>query len=606
MKTGFGRNAREVLTRLYKAGFEVVEYAAGGIRDGDPQLKATPWKTRGVIPADDAKFAHLIGNESAMNAMSHGHIMIDQVLKEERPDVAIFVEDIWHIQGFMNKPWWGKIPCIVWTPIDSCPMMPVFREFKSKMPHLWVKAEFAKRELEKDGVSSIVIPDLIDQRPFRPLNAEQKAGLRRSCGLEDNFIVGFVFRNQVRKLVVTLLEAFKQFQELYPEAKGKILLHTNFFETAGWNIPHNIKELGVAPQDVLTTYICRKCKKVQVIPFQGNELNCGACGAEKSVVNTSIDFGVTEDELNSIYNLMDCYAHPVTSGGHEMPVEEAMLAGVPCGTVDYAFGETFIKGGAFPFKSVFYREHSSNFFKAQPTVESVLEFLVEAYTRREEYQIRGLEQRAWAQEYFSADKHAQTIIDIVSSFSETEYDFNFYDIKDVDFPPDYSIVDNADFMINLFSGIFGMDFDRYHPEVQKFAQKLEYQTRESIVQELKQLAHQHNENSKPITVADFVEASEKKKIIFVEPGGLQECFIAISVLEAMKNKYPIEEWDHYISCAPAYGHVFAHLDWVKRVVPYNKIFDQPFFLEGRGGNPGYFDIAFQPYLNPSWTHNGLA
>ena len=166
MNTGFGKNAREILTRLYKAGHEIIEYAACGLKDGSPELNALPWKVRGVFPADESKIAHLIGNEGAMNAVAHGHFMIDQVLKDEKPDVCIFVEDIWHIQGFFHKPWWNKIPCIVWTPIDSLPIMPVFTEAKEKLKHLWVKAEFAQRELEKLGVKSKLFPCLIDQSKF--------------------------------------------------------------------------------------------------------------------------------------------------------------------------------------------------------------------------------------------------------------------------------------------------------------------------------------------------------------------------------------------------------------------------------------------------------
>mgnify|MGYP006322214437 CR=1 FL=1 len=94
--------------------------------------------------------------------------MIDQVLKEEKPDLCIFVEDIWHVHGFFHKPWWNKIPCIAWTPIDSLPIMPVFTEAQDKLKHLWVKAEFAKRELQDIGVQSKLFPCLIDQTNFTP------------------------------------------------------------------------------------------------------------------------------------------------------------------------------------------------------------------------------------------------------------------------------------------------------------------------------------------------------------------------------------------------------------------------------------------------------
>ena len=35
--------------------------------------------------------------------------------------------------------------------------------------------------------------------------------------------------------------------------------------------------------------------------------------------------GVSEKELNEVYNLMDVYCHPFTSGGQEIPIQEAKL-----------------------------------------------------------------------------------------------------------------------------------------------------------------------------------------------------------------------------------------------------------------------------------------
>lgn len=605
MKTGFGRNAREVLTRLHKAGYEIIEFAAGGIRDGSPESKAFPWKVRGVIPQNDAEFQHIVHDQNLVNKMAHGHFLIDRVIKEEKPDLFIGVEDIWHLSDFMFKPWFNKIPCILWTPIDSEPMLPIFPEQKSKFKNLWVKAEFAQEALGKLGVESKVVPCLIDPTPFKPIPDADKQAIKKSLGLEDTFIVGFLFRNQVRKLVVTLMEEFKEFQMKYPDSKAKLLLHTNFSEPGGWNIPLAAKELGIDMADILTTYVCRKCRKAQVIPFHGQELTCGGCKTEKALVNIGIDCGVTEDELNIVYNLMDCYAHPVTSGGHEVPVQEAMLAGVPCGTVNYAFGETYVNGGAFAFNSAFYREHTSHFKKSQPLPGEILRFIEDVYNNRDLYKQKGLEQRAWALDYFDPDKHAKFIIEQIEALPPHNYDFDFYDTKDVDFPPDYSISDNSEFVIHLYSGIFGVEVDVNNPDVIKCCQALTYQPREHIVSELKKVAAAHNERQKPVSVADFIIKSDKKKVCFVEPGKLTECFVALSVLEGLKQKYPLTEWDHYVSCQQENMHVFAHCDWIKNILPFSPSFDQPFVLEGRAGWPGFFDVALQPYMTPNWIHNGL-
>lgn len=605
MKTGFGRNARETLTRLYKAGFEIVEFAACDMKDGDPGLNKYPWKVRSVYPPDPNSWAHLRENEGAMMALTHGHMMIDQVIKEEKPDLCIFVEDIWHIQGFMMKPWWNKVPCIVWTPVDSLPIMPVFSDLKEKFKHLWVNASFAERELRKVGLESITIPNLINVKDFHPLPLEQKDNLRRSCNLSDSFTVGFVFRNQLRKLVVTLMEAFSLFQKKYPEANGKLLFHTHFNESHGWNIMGAAKELGISNSDIYTSYKCRHCGAALVIPFAGSEIDCPSCRREKALHNVSIHHGFTEGELNTFYNLLDCYAHPATSGGHEVPVQEAMLAGVPTGTVNYAFGETYVSGGSYPFEHHFYRERESNFLKSQPTIESILSYLEFCYIDKLKAQQKAEETRKWAEEYFDPDKLANIIIDYIKEIPPHDYDFDFHDIKNVDYPPDYSIADNTDFILDLYNGIFGLAVHKGHPEVVSYVDQLHHSSREEIVRHMKGLAEEHNRRQKPVPLESFIEENGKKRVIYVEPGGLIECFSWLYVLESLKEKYPLDEWDHYISCNPDHSHIFGHVTWIKGIVPYLPVLDQPFFLEGRAGHKGYFDIAYQPYLNPSWAHNGL-
>ena len=136
--------------------------------------------------------------------------------------------------------------------------------------------------------------------------------------------VVFVFRNQLRKSVPNLLDGYLEFKRKNPEAKAKLLLHTHWGE--GWDIPRLLREKNINSEDILTTYFCKNCKQYEIRPFSGQDLKCNHCGAEKSLSTTNIVNGVNEKQLNEIYNLMDVYCHPFTSGGQEIPVQEAKLA----------------------------------------------------------------------------------------------------------------------------------------------------------------------------------------------------------------------------------------------------------------------------------------
>ena len=134
-----------------------------------------------------------------------------------------------------------------------------------------------------------------------------------------------------------LLEGYKLFKDKNPKAKSYLLLHTHFSE--GWNIHRLADEYKVDHKEILTTYVCKNCGNYNVRPFVGQDLDCGVCGTEKSQTTTNVQHGVTEQQLNEIYNLMDCYCHPFTSGGQELPIQEAKLTELVALTTNYSCGE---------------------------------------------------------------------------------------------------------------------------------------------------------------------------------------------------------------------------------------------------------------------------
>ena len=172
---------------------------------------------------------------------------------------------------------------------------------------------------------------------FFRLSASQRKALRKSNNInEEDFIIGFVFRNQLRKSVPNLLQGFKKFKETNPESNAKLLLHTHMEE--GWPILSLAKEQNIAKEDILVTHVCSNCKKFVVKPYEGQNKKCDHCGSENSLNSTSVSMGVDEAQLNEVYNLLDVYCHPFTSGGQEIPIQEAKLTEIITLVTDYSFG----------------------------------------------------------------------------------------------------------------------------------------------------------------------------------------------------------------------------------------------------------------------------
>ena len=171
-----------------------------------------------------------------------------------------------------------------------------------------------------------------------------------------------MFRNQLRKSVPNLLEGYAKWKEQEkPKKKTYLLFHTHWKE--GWNIHKLAEEYGIDKSEILTTYVCKKCGDYQVKAYDGEDKDCPSCLSEKTQVTTSVGAGVREDQLNEVYNLMDYYCHPFTSGGQEIPIQEAKLTGLITGVTNYSCGEESCEegSGSLPLSWSEYREHQTEF-----------------------------------------------------------------------------------------------------------------------------------------------------------------------------------------------------------------------------------------------------
>ena len=141
-------------------------------------------------------------------------------------------------------------------------------------------------------------------------------------------------------------------------------------------------ELGIDKKELLTTYVCKKCKEYTVAPFQGNDHQCPFCKAEKSFSNIDIQHGVDEEQLNEIYNIADCMVHGADAAGLEITCVEGLYAGLPSATNPYAALEMFTSQ---PFvhsiDCTFATQHGTQFKRAVLNPNSIASFLHSIYSK---------------------------------------------------------------------------------------------------------------------------------------------------------------------------------------------------------------------------------
>ena len=423
--TGFGKNAKNILRYLYKTEkYEVIEFA-NGTQWNDPSLQLRPWKAQGSLPNNPAVIQELNKDPKKARSAGYGGETIDEAIKEYKPDIYIGCEDIWAFGGYWEKPWWNKINHMIWTTLDSQPILPQAIEAAPKTKNFYSWASFAERDLKAMGHNHVgTLHGSVDTDDFYRLSNLERKELRKKFNLSDEFIVGFVFRNQLRKSVPNLLEGFKIFKKDCPNAK--LLLHTHWSE--GWDIPRLIEEKELNKEDILTTYYCSACGQYEIRSFSGQEQTCKFCGTEKSLNTTNVKAGVNEEQLNEIYNLMDVYCHPFTSGGMEIPIFEAKMTELVTLVTNYSCGEDSASQdcGSFPLDWAEYREPGTQFIKASTYPSSIAKQLKKVWQMNEgkRHQM-GKKGREWTIENYSIEAVGKKLEAILDAMPDVDYDFDW-------------------------------------------------------------------------------------------------------------------------------------------------------------------------------------
>ena len=423
--TGFGKNAKNILRYLYKTRkYEIIEFA-NGLQWDHPSLKLRPWKSQGSLPNNPQAIKALNSDPQKARVAGYGGQMIDDAIKEYKPDLYLGVEDIWAFTDYWKKPLWDKINNMIWTTLDSQPILPQAVEAVPKTKHFYSWASFAERDLKAMGHDNVgTLHGSVEAEDFYSLTKERKKELRKKFNLSDEFIVGFVFRNQLRKSVPNLMEGFKIFKQECPSAK--LLLHTHWSE--GWDIPRLIEEKNLNKEDILTTYYCSDCGEYEVRPFTGQEQKCRFCGSEKSLNTTNIKAGVDEEQLNEIYNLMDVYCHPFTSGGMEIPIFEAKMTELITLVTNYSCGEDSCttESGSFPLDWSEYREPGTQFIKASTYPSSIAKQLKKVWQmNKDKVAQMGAKARQWTIDNYSTEAVGKKLESIIDSMPEIDYDFDW-------------------------------------------------------------------------------------------------------------------------------------------------------------------------------------
>ena len=101
--TGFGKHTKNLLQYLFKLDkYDIVEFSNGYAWDS-PETKYLPWKCYGSLPNDQNRINQLNRDPNLARAAGYGAEMVDEVIKKEKPDVYVGIEDIWGFSNYWNR-----------------------------------------------------------------------------------------------------------------------------------------------------------------------------------------------------------------------------------------------------------------------------------------------------------------------------------------------------------------------------------------------------------------------------------------------------------------------------------------------------------------------
>ena len=602
--TGFGKNCKNILSHLYKTGkYDIVEFC-NGISWSNPDLKKLPWKAVGSLPDDQSLLQQLNSDPQLARKAGYGANMIDRIIQEEKPDLYIGAEDIWAFGGYTEKLWWNKTNCMIWTTLDSLPILPDAVNHAAEIKNYYVWASFAEKALNDLGHKHVkTLHGAVECSHFYRFDDQKRAALRQQHQIAPNsFIIGFVFRNQLRKSVPNILDGFKLFLNQEPRSNAKLLLHTHWSE--GWDIPRLLQEKSIDPNSVLTTYSCSKCKSYHVRPFTGQQQKCPTCGTDKSLNTTNVTAGVSEEQLNEVYNLMDVYCHPFTSGGQEIPIQEAKLTELITLVTNYSCGEDSCspESGGIPLEWAEYREPGTQFIKASTYASSISKNLKKVFNLKpQKRREQGVKSRQYVLDNYHSDVLGKKLEDIIDSMPEVDWDFDFsFEQRDPDYQPP-NIPDNSAWISDLYAnilkqkGVGPQDQGHMH-----WMHRLNTDmNRQGVLDYFKSVARKENSENIKVEFGDIFLKTDKKKALMVCTGDESVLFAATSLLDCFSENYPNTEL--YFATNPSNFHILDGNPHITKTIAHDPKLENELLMIGANGHKGYVDYYIN--LNKLWLQN---
>jgi len=387
LHTGFANVSRHILNYIFDTGkYEVSEFGWFAPRVNDVAQELMPrWQV----------YVTNRSNPDISLRDQYGKFTLEGAIVSFKPDVVLSIGDEWMVNHIIDlKEKYGFL-WIGYTPIDGMPHPQEWAKTFAAMDYCVAYGKWGIRVMRQrnPNINAQYIYHGVDSNLFKPDKAARET-VRKIMGITDEWLIGFVGRNQPRKMIPILFKAFAMWTKRHawcPTTKLPFIVEPSEFY---------INELFYTPNEMPFGKESRQSLEINgglVSPFTGK-----ACSPQPSIVShptaklylhcalndvgwniseqinryrlgssvitndqLRVGHGVSDNDLAAIYNAFDVFTLPTIGEGFGLPILEAMSCGVPIAVTDYSGHTEWCRDAGWMLKpKVFFTETFTNIERA--------------------------------------------------------------------------------------------------------------------------------------------------------------------------------------------------------------------------------------------------
>lgn len=299
---------------------------------------------------------------------------------------------------------------------------------------------------------------------------------------------------------------------------------------------------------------------------------------------------------------MDVYCHPFTSGGQEIPIQEAKLTELITLVTNYSCGEDSCneEAASLPLAWTEYREPGTQFIKAATSPNSIVKQLNKVVNMSEQQRREmGKKARKWVIDNFSIEVIGKNLENFIDSapFIDVDIDLEKEEQKNPNYPMP-QIEDNSQWILHLYHNVLNMkDITIEDGGYKHWMQKLtEGMNRSQIEDYFRKVATGKNQENgaKQVPFDYFLNKDDKGRVLFVQPESAGDILLTTALFKSIKERYP--DWPLYVATKPEYKDLILGNPYVYKWLEYNTMMDNHIWAVGNAGHKGFFNICYQPYF----------